>query len=217
MWSDITTLVYAWTRVLLFPPLLITLCAVTTAPALGWPAVARWRIGAAWLALVLVPVAGAVRVAEADMLVMLLCVGVASTPGSWIVAGAWWGVALWVAALTCHTLVLDRVHACLVPTSSGDWVRWGIVLGCWVMTILAWPRDTLPQRMSVFVMGLIVAYVAGMPWGRDWVELVLVVSITSTLWVWLRRQPQWYVRQWWPIAVAVLVVMGSLWVWPLVQ
>ena len=61
MLASLMTVIYAWSRIVLYPTALVWLVALTTAPALGWPAVARWRVWAAWSVLLFIPVWGAVR------------------------------------------------------------------------------------------------------------------------------------------------------------
>ena len=42
MWSSVSIVVHAWSRLLIYPTLLIVVLVLRTAPALGWPRVRPW-------------------------------------------------------------------------------------------------------------------------------------------------------------------------------
>jgi|GEM_PF-2037106 len=211
MLASLMAVIYAWSRIVLYPTALVWLVALTTAPALGWPAVARWRVWAAWSVLLFIPVWGAVRLGEIDALWLLLVAVVATAPPQPGWAGWWWGVALTWLAWSCQSLVLTRAGACLVASATGGWVTWSLQVLAWLMVVLTWPRTTLPQRMVVLSVALILVAVVGSPWGIWWLEGLLMPITLLVCWGWLRTQPTWTPPVW--VHWSLLGVMLGWYVW----
>jgi hypothetical protein len=211
MLASLMTVIYAWSRIVFYPTATIWLIALTTAPPLGWPPVERWRLWAAWGMLLFVPVWGAVRLGEADVVWLLILAAIATAPQHPRWGGIWWIAALAVLAWSCQSFVLDRAGACLQSPATGGWTTWVLGVGAWMMAMLAWPRATLPQRMVVLTIGLIAVRVASAPWGLWWIEAGLTPIVLVVSWWWLRRQSTWVPPAW--MQTALVSVLGAWYVW----
>lgn len=212
MLASLMTVIYAWSRIFFYPTALVWLVALTTAPALGWPPVLRWRLWAAWGMLLFVPAWGAVRLGESDALWLLLMAVVASAPQHPGWGGWWWGVALTWMAASCQSLLLTRAGTCLAASATGGWVTWALTLVAWIMVVLTWPRTTLPQRMVVLSVTLVAVAIAGAPWGVWWLEGVLLPLALWGCWSWLRTQPTWTPPIWLQAGVIALMLGWYCWV-----
>lgn len=162
MWSNLTSVVYAWERILLYPAIICWLVSLIAAPALGWPRFALRTIMPAWLLVAFVPISGMPRLGESDMAWLLLLAVLASQTWSdcwswrWVAIGAWIG-ATYALAQGCGTLILTRATTCTSP------MQWG-VLGGLVVALALWSRQTIPQRMVVVAIGLMIIEVVRMWW-----------------------------------------------------
>jgi len=149
---SLTSVVYAWLRIGGIPALVFLVAAGWRAPVLGWPRQQTAAVLAAWVLLVCVPISGMPRIGEVDVVVLAAL--------SWIALGSGGSIGrrqmlmgLWVTVVvllttTCGTLVLTRIPGCQatgVPLQTGMGLT--ILAGC--ALVGAWPRDTIPQRMTV--------------------------------------------------------------------
>lgn len=188
MWSSVSVVVHAWSRLVLYPTLLIVILVLQTAPALGWPRVRPMPLLMAWVLLVVVPTPGAQSLGEVDMLVLLIVAMIASElqPADWSVA-AWAVMAGVLLAGACGTLIPARLGACML-TSYPQWVGYVGALGGLGWAWYGWPRQTLAQRMVLFALALLWSAIATAPWQVWWLAWpVSGVSVALT-WVVLRRQ-----------------------------
>jgi len=189
MWSSVSVVVHAWSRLLVYPTLLIVVLVLRTAPALGWPRVRPWSLGLAWLLLVLVPTPGAQSLGDTDVLVLIIIAIFASelqTPRDWQAAGGALVAAVLLAG-ACGTLVPARLSACTAMTAT-QWVTYGgavLMLG-WAWQ--RWPWQTVPQRMVIFGIALLWSAVVSAPW--QWWWLVWLVSGGSVALTWYRLDVQ---------------------------
>ena len=156
---SLTSVLHAWMRIGLFPAVVFLVVAGWRAPLVGWPRQQTAQLLAAWVLLACVPISGLARLGEVDV---VLCAGAA-----WVALGPGGSarqrhllITTWVAIVvflmqTCGTLVLTRIPGCSVAQVS---VQAGIVLTllAFVVMVCAWPRQTIPQRMTVVALGALV-------------------------------------------------------------
>lgn len=189
MASSVSVMVHVWSRLLLYPTLLVVVLVLQTAPALGWPRVRPWSLVLAWLLLVLVPAPGAQSLGDVDVLMLLVVAILASelqTTTDWQVAG-WALLAGGLLAGACGTVLPARLSACTLISYS-QWLAYaGALVGLgWAW--YRWPRQTLPQRMVIFAIALLWSNLLSVAW-QEWglTEAVSGASIALT-WFVLRRQ-----------------------------
>ena len=189
MWSSVSVVVHAWSRLLLYPTLLIVVLVLRTAPALGWPRVRPWSMVLAWLLLVLVPTPGAQSLGDTDILVLLVIAVLASelqTVSDW--QGASWAVVAGVLlAGACGTLMPARLRACTLM-SYPQWLGYGGALLALGWAWYRWPRQTLTQRMVLFGMALLWSHLASTPWQWWWLAWGVSGGSVALTWFVLRRQ-----------------------------
>ena len=189
MWSSVSVVVHAWSRLVLYPTLLIVVLVLQTAPALGWPRIRPMPLLLAWLLLVLVPTPGAQSLGEVDVLVLVIVAILASelhTASDWRVAG-WAVVAGVLLAGACGTLIPARLGACTL-TSYPQWLGYvGALVGLgWAW--YGWPRQTLAQRMVLFALALLWSSLVSAPWQVWWLVWLVSGSSVALTWLVLRRQ-----------------------------
>lgn len=189
MWSSVSVVVYAWSRLVLYPTLLIVVLVLQTAPALGWPRVRPMSLLLAWLLLVLVPTPGAQALGEVDVLVLVIVAILASelqTASDWRAAG-WALVAGVLLAGACGTLIPARLGACTL-TSYPQWLGYvGALVGLgWAW--YGWPRQTMAQRMVIFGIALIWSSFVSTPWQMWWLAWLASGVVVVLTWLVLRRQ-----------------------------
>jgi hypothetical protein len=189
MWSSVSVVVYAWSRLVLYPTLLIVVLVLRTAPALGWPRVRPVSLLLAWLLLVLVPTPGAQSLGEVDVLVLLIVAIIASelhTASDWRTAGLA-VVASVMLAGACGTLIPARLGACTL-TSYPQWLGYvGALVGLgWAW--YSWPRQTLAQRMVLFGLALLWSNLVSTPWQVWWLAWLVSGVVVVLTWVVLHRQ-----------------------------
>jgi hypothetical protein len=189
MWSSVSVVVYAWSRLLLYPTLLIVVLVLRTAPALGWPRVRPMSLLLAWLLLVLVPTPGAQSLGEVDVLVLLIVAIIASelhTASDWRTAG-WAVVASVMLAGACGMLIPARLGACTL-TSYPQWLGYVGALGGLGWAWYNWPRQTLAQRMVIFGIALLWSNLVSAPWQVWWLAWLVSGVVVVLTWVVLHRQ-----------------------------
>ncbi len=167
--SSMLSVVYAWARFCCIPAVLYVLVAQVRPPRLGWPRQDRVATIAAWVLVACVPISGFARLGEFDV------VGLA---GLSVVALGKDGIdrwrrgvliALWVVAIaalqeSCGTLVLTRLSTCMSVAVSVQ-MGMGVVLVCWLVLVVRWPRTTIPQRMTALALvGLVIEYGRQLVW-----------------------------------------------------
>lgn len=166
---SVTSVLHAWMRIGVFPALVFLVAAWWRAPVLGWPRQQPVPLIAAWFLLIGVPVSGIPRVAEVDVVVLAAAAWVALGNGTMVrhrtVLGAGWVAVVLALLQTCGTLVLTRIAGCRM---DGYLALGGVLLmvGAVGVLIAAWPRDTIPQRMTVFGLAAL-----GVEYGRQVIGL----------------------------------------------
>ena len=189
MWSSVSVVVHAWSRLILYPTLLIVVLVLRTAPALGWPRVRPWSLGLAWLLLVLVPTPGAQSLGDTDILVLLIIAILASelqTPRDWQAAGGVLAAAVLLAG-ACGTLVPARLSAC-TAMNYAQLVAYGGALLALGWAWYRWPRQTIAQRMVLFGMALLWSHLASAPWQWWWLAWGGSGGSVALTWFVLHRQ-----------------------------
>jgi hypothetical protein len=181
--------VHAWSRLLIYPTLLIVVLVLRTAPALGWPRVRPWSLGLAWLLLVLVPTPGAQSLGDTDVLVLIIIAIFASelqTPRDWQAAGGALVAAVLLAG-ACGTLVPARLSAC-TAMNYAQLVAYGGALLALGWAWYTWPRQTSAQRMILFGMALLWSHLASTPWQWWWLAWGGSGGSVILTWFVLRQQ-----------------------------
>jgi hypothetical protein len=189
MWSSVSVVVHAWSRLLLYPTLLIVVLVLRTAPALGWPRVRPWSLGLAWLLLVLVPTPGAQSLGDTDILVLLVIAILASelqTPRDWQAAGGALVAAVLLAG-ACGTLMPARLSAC-TAMNYAQLVAYGGALLALGWAWYSWPRQTSAQRIVLFGIALLWSHLASAPWQWWWLAWGGSGVSVALTWFVLRQQ-----------------------------
>jgi hypothetical protein len=153
---NLTSVLHAWLRIGVLPAVVFLVVAWWRAPALGWPRQQPMHLMAAWFLLICVPVSGIPRIGEVDVVVLAAAAWVALGSGMTARRRALLVVS-WVVFVgsflhTCGTLVLTRIAGC---PNDGYLVQAGMLLPVIAIGVLVatWPRQTIPQRMSMVALG----------------------------------------------------------------
>ncbi|MFM7678661.1 MAG: hypothetical protein ACKO83_07395 [Roseiflexaceae bacterium] len=188
--NSMSIVVYAWSRIFVFPVVFVLVMALRTAPAMGWPRGALGTGWAAWLALALVPFPSQVTLGDVDLFVLMVLLVFASRTAdhgidATLIAG--WIVVMLALMYSYGTVVVTRMNP-FVPTGV-QMSAYVAALGALAWVWWRWPWQTLPQRVSMAAIACIWAGVASAAWDWTWQWgglTAVCLGVTYVLW-WFRQ------------------------------